>query len=69
MNISDIAPDEVVVEVESGDDGFGRFRFTAHWLDDNEWRGGSGVSGQCFHADLAAFTARAESNGKTVRVI
>jgi hypothetical protein len=60
---------EVCIEVHSEPDNFGRQQFTAMWLDDNEWRGGSGVHGQVFFTDLSEFVSKTKEKGKTVRFV
>lgn len=60
MEKEDFAGDhEVVIEIHSAKDDWGRCQFTARWLDDNEWRGGSGVHGQVFFANIDEFVSRA----------
>lgn len=59
-------PDEMLIEILDGADKFGQSYFVAHWLDDNEWRGGSGVTGQVFVTDLDRFI---EAQGRPVRIL
>ncbi|HEX7099629.1 MAG TPA: hypothetical protein VF377_10340 [Acidimicrobiia bacterium] len=51
-------------------DGYGRSSWVAHWLSDNEWRGGSGVQSQHFTAaDFDVFRSRVEARGGSVRIV
>ena len=60
----------VVIEIESGLDGFGRQRFTMTWLDTNVGPhcNERGRRGQCFHAVVADHVAGWEAKGFAVDV-
>lgn len=60
------SPDEMLIEVLGDPDKFGQAYFVAHWLDDNEWRGGSGVTGQVFVTNLDRFI---EAQTRPVRIL
>lgn len=61
---------EMVIEFhDTKSDNLGRRRFTAYWLADNIGPGCDehGVRGQEFSTDIAAFLARQQRRGRTVR--
>jgi hypothetical protein len=64
-----LADGEITVQVLSVRDDLGRVRFAAHWLDDDRWRGGNGVSAGVFHTHLGTWQRRHEEAGHTVRIL
>ncbi|TXS35260.1 hypothetical protein [Streptomyces sp. t39] len=62
------APGEYTIEVTPGaaPDGEGRVQFIARWADEHAL---NGFRGQVFHTNIASFTARAERERMSVRVL
>lgn len=52
--------------VDSKPDEQGRVSYTITWPDDNQWRGGSGTSGQCRFGRVDDFVKRQEELGNKV---